>query len=60
MDRKDIINLRKKTGLSQERFAARLNVSRITVANWERGYSEPSPLAQDKLELLKNEVIDAS
>lgn len=33
--------VRKRTGLTQEDFAARLGVGRTTVADWERGQSDP-------------------
>lgn len=38
---KNIVSLRKKQGLSQERLAEKLCVSRQAVSNWERGTSVP-------------------
>jgi DNA-binding transcriptional regulator YiaG len=32
---------RKKTGLSQEKFAEKFHVSAVTVSNWERGGTVP-------------------
>lgn len=34
-----IKELRKKSGLSQEKLAVQLGVYRNTISNWERGYS---------------------
>lgn len=34
-------NLRKATGYTQEGLATKINVSRQTISNWERGYSIP-------------------
>ena len=37
----NIVSLRKKQGMSQERLAEKLNVSRQAVSNWERGIAVP-------------------
>ena len=37
----NIIFLRKRNGLTQEALSEKINVSRQTVAKWERGESEP-------------------
>lgn len=50
MSREEIIKLRKRLDLSQEKFAALLGVSRITIVNWENGNNKPSYLALEKLE----------
>ncbi|KAF1296206.1 hypothetical protein BAU15_10495 [Enterococcus sp. JM4C] len=34
-------NLRKASGYTQEELSTRINVSRQTISNWERGYSTP-------------------
>ncbi|MGM9942243.1 MAG: helix-turn-helix transcriptional regulator [Bulleidia sp.] len=34
-----IKDIRKQSGLSQEQFAQKLNVTRQAVSNWERGVS---------------------
>lgn len=34
-------NLRKASGYTQEELSTRINVSRQTISNWERGYSIP-------------------
>lgn len=34
-------NLRKKNNLTQEELSLQLKVSRQTISNWERGYSQP-------------------
>jgi len=48
--------LRKRTGLTQERFAARLGVTCPTINRWENGHVRPSPLALKQLEALVREL----
>ena len=46
--------LRERTGLSQEKFAARLGVTFPTINRWEHGKAKPSPLALMQIkDLLK-------
>jgi DNA-binding transcriptional regulator YiaG len=45
-----IRDLREITGLSQEKFAAKIGVSFATVNRWEKGHSNPSPLAIEKVQ----------
>ena len=40
---KNIYNLRKKNGFSQEYLAEKLNVSRQTISNWELGETALNP-----------------
>lgn len=40
---KNIYNLRKKNGFSQEYLAEKLNVSRQTISNWKLGETSPNP-----------------
>ena len=47
-----IRELRKRTGLTQEKFAARLGVTFPTINRWENGRAKPSPLAMQKIEEL--------
>ena len=42
--------LRDRTGLTQEKFAARLGVTFPTINRWENGRARPSPLAMQKIE----------
>ena len=42
--------LRERTGLSQEKFAAKLGVTFPTINRWENGRSKPSPLAMQRIE----------
>jgi len=49
---KEIKSLRKKLGLTQKEFAARVNVDAITVSRWERGQQHPSNLALRQLARL--------
>lgn len=51
----EIIELRKKLNLSQEKFAQKLGVSVMTVRRWEAGINKPSYLAQRQLEILLKE-----
>ena len=46
---RQIINLRKTKGWTQEQLARILGVSLNTVQRWEMGRNKPSPLARDKL-----------
>lgn len=50
-----IRELRERTGLTQEKFAAKLGVTFPTINRWENGRAKPSPLAMQRIEeLLKN------
>jgi len=44
--------LRDRTGLTQEKFAAKLGVTFPTINRWENGRAKPSPLALQKIEEL--------
>jgi putative transcriptional regulator len=48
--------LRKRTGLTQEKFAAKLGVTFPTINRWENGRARPSPLAMQKIEELLQEM----
>jgi putative transcriptional regulator len=41
-----------RTGLTQEKFTARLGVTFPTINRWENGRAKPSPLALKKIEEL--------
>lgn len=50
-----IRELRERTGLTQEKFAAKLGVTFPTINRWENGRAKPSPLAQKQIvELLRS------
>lgn len=50
-----IRELRLATGLTQEKFAAKLGVTYPTINRWENGHTKPSPLARQKIEeMLKH------
>ena len=51
-----VLELRKRTGLTQERFAARLGVTCPTINRWENGHVNPSPLALRQIEALAREL----
>ncbi len=44
--------IRKRTGLTQEKFAAKLGVTFPTINRWENGRAKPSPLALKQIEDL--------
>ena len=44
--------LRELTGLTQEKFAAKLGVTFPTINRWENDRAKPSPLAMEKIESL--------
>ena len=47
--------LRERTGLTQEKFAAKLGVTFPTINRWENGRARPSPLAMQRVkELLRS------
>ena len=50
--------LRERTGLTQERFAAKLGVTFPTLNRWENGRARPSPLAMQKIEALLRSMGD--
>lgn len=54
----NITTLRKKYGMTQEAIAEELNVSRQTVAKWERGDSEPDMGSCVKLAELFEVTLD--
>ena len=48
--------LRERTGLTQEKFAAKLGVTFPTINRWENGRAKPSPLALKQIEdMLRNQ-----
>jgi len=49
----EIKRLRSKLGLSQEEFANRIGVKRLTVTRWEGDSYRPSPLALARINELK-------
>ena len=49
----NIYNLRKEKGLSQEKLAEKINVTRQTISNWELGETYPNP---EQLILLSKEL----
>ena len=53
-----IRELRKRTGLTQEKFAAKLGVTYPTINRWENGRAKPSPLAMQKIEELLRSMGD--
>ncbi len=48
----DVVRLRTRLGLSQEKFAKKLGVSVWTVGSWERGLNKPRGLSLRALERL--------
>ncbi len=50
--------LREITGLTQEKFAAKLGVTFPTINRWENDRAKPSPLALEKIESLLRSLGD--
>jgi putative transcriptional regulator len=48
--------LRERTGLSQEKFAAKLGVTFPTINRWENGRAKPSPLAMRRIEEMLHHI----
>lgn len=59
---KNIYNLRKKKGLSQENLSEKINVTRQTISNWELGETYPNPeqliLLSKALQISIDELVD--
>ena len=53
----EIKAVRERTGVSQSRFARHLNVSTITISQWERGERKPSGTALKLLQLVKTKGL---
>lgn len=51
--------LRGRTGLTQEKFAAKLGVTFPTINRWENGRAKPSPLAMKQIEDLLRSMGDS-
>jgi len=50
--------LRQQLGLTQEKFAAKLGVTCLTVNRWENGRARPSPMALKLIESMLSEMGD--
>ena len=53
-----ILELRKKSGLSQEELGEKVNVTRQTISNWELGETQPNPDQLKKLSKTFNVSVD--
>lgn len=53
-----IRELRERTGLTQEKFAAKLGVTFPTINRWENGRAKPSPLAMQRIEEFLRSMAD--
>jgi len=53
-----IREIRDRTGLTQEKFAAKLGVTFPTINRWENGRAKPSPLAVQRIEELLRSMGD--
>ena len=47
--------MRKRTGLSQNKFGVKYHISMINIANWEQGVTAPPEYVQYLLERVVNE-----
>jgi putative transcriptional regulator len=48
----DVIAIRKKLGLSQDKFAKRFGLSAATVRDWEQGRRQPDAPARNLLKVI--------
>ncbi|QVM90377.1 helix-turn-helix domain-containing protein [Pseudomonas entomophila] len=55
IDALQVRNIRKRTGLSQVRFAEMIDVQVATLRNWEQGRREPTGPAKALLRALHND-----
>lgn len=53
-----ILQLRKKSGLSQEQLGEKIDVTRQTISNWELGETTPNPEQLKKMSKAFNVSID--
>jgi putative transcriptional regulator len=51
-------DLRVRTGLTQEKFAAKLGVTFPTINRWENGRAKTSPLALKQIESLLRDMAE--
>jgi len=51
-----IRTLRERTGLTQEKFAAKVGATFPSVNRWENGKTKPSPLALKQIEDLARQL----
>ena len=56
MTGKEVKELRKKLGYTQQELADKIGVDRVTVAYWENGMKHPSNLAMRQLARLAKKV----
>ena len=54
----NILNLRKKNGLSQEQLGEKVNVTRQTISNWELEETAPNPEQLKLLSKALNTSVD--
>lgn len=54
----NILNLRKKNGLSQEKLGEKVEVTRQTISNWELGETAPNPEQLKLLSKALNTSVD--
>ncbi len=52
----DVVGLRTRLGLTQEKFAKKLGVSVFTVSTWERSLNKPRGLSLRALERLAKQL----
>ena len=54
----NILEFRKKAGLSQEQLGEKVDVTRQTISNWELGETSPNPEQLKKLSKALNVSVD--
>jgi putative transcriptional regulator len=58
MTKDEIVALRKKSGLSQSKFAQKHGIKCATLQQWEQGRRKPSGTSMQLLEMIKAEYDD--
>lgn len=53
IEKPDVASIRKKLGLSQEKFAERFNLPKGSVRDWEQGRRTPDAAARNLLRVIK-------
>lgn len=60
MTPQQILQLRERLGETQAAFAERVGVRQATIADWERGVKQPSPMAIKLLDMIAEQTKRAA
>ena len=56
MTAQQVLQLRERLGETQAAFAERVGVRQATIADWERGVKQPSPMAIKLLSMIAEQT----